>query len=145
MAKEDWAIRLIPLLTGKARSAYVAMDVVDAREYEHVKEAILAKYSINQETYRQQLRALEVLEDVYQKWVRPAGKTKQKIGEMIVLEQFLILNTDEADNICFYVDTIHRIGCVLNVYLQGESLESCAGQPGTQRKGYSSGRIFDIC
>lgn len=34
--REDWAIRLIPLLMGKACSAYVAMDVMDAREYAHV-------------------------------------------------------------------------------------------------------------
>lgn len=98
--REDWAIRLIPLLTGKARSAYVAMDVVDAREYAHVKEAILAKYSINQKNYRQRFHATEVLgdetpkelyvrlKDMYQKWVSPAGKTKQQIGEMVILEQF---------------------------------------------------------
>ncbi len=48
--REDWVIRLIPLLTGKACSAYVAMDVMDAREYAHVNEAILAKYSINQKS-----------------------------------------------------------------------------------------------
>ncbi|KAL0182353.1 hypothetical protein M9458_021728, partial [Cirrhinus mrigala] len=99
--REDWAIRLIPLLTGRARSAYVAMDVSEAREYVLVKEAILAKYSINQETYRQRFRAMEVLEDetpkelyvrlkdLYQKWVRPAEKTTQQVGEMVILEQFL--------------------------------------------------------
>lgn len=92
--REDWAIRLIPLLTGKA------LDVMDAREYAHVKEAILAKYSINQKNYRQRFHAMEVLgdkipkevyvclKDMYQKWVRLAGKTKQQIGEMVILEQF---------------------------------------------------------
>ncbi len=97
----DWAIRLIPLLTGKARSAYVAMDVADAIDYAQVKDAILKKYSINHETYRQRFRAMEVLEeetpkelyvrlkDLYQKWVRPAERTSREIGELMILEQFL--------------------------------------------------------
>ncbi|XP_052406338.1 uncharacterized protein LOC127952096 [Carassius gibelio] len=106
--REDWAIRLLPLLTGKARAAYVAMDVEDAIDYVQVKEAILKKYSINHETYRQRFRAMEVLEeetpkelyvrlkDLYQKWVRPAERTKQEIGEMIILEQFLRMLNPEV-------------------------------------------------
>ncbi|XP_048014263.1 uncharacterized protein LOC125247108 [Megalobrama amblycephala] len=105
--REDWAIRLIPLLTGKARSAYVAMDVVDAVDYAQVKEAILKKYSINHETYGQRFRAMDVLEeetpkelyvrlkDLYTKWVRPAEITKQEIGEIIILEQFLRMLSPE--------------------------------------------------
>ncbi|XP_056098499.1 uncharacterized protein LOC130077321 [Rhinichthys klamathensis goyatoka] len=104
---EDWAIRLIPLLTGKARSAYVAMDVADASDYAQVKEAILKKYSSNHETYRQRFRAMEMLEeetpkelyvrlkDLYQKWVRPGERTNQGIGEIIVLEQFLRMLSPE--------------------------------------------------
>lgn len=41
--KEEWAIRLIPLLTGKANSAYVLMDISDAEDYEKVKEVIWLK------------------------------------------------------------------------------------------------------
>ncbi|MGL5567473.1 MAG: retroviral-like aspartic protease family protein, partial [Plesiomonas sp.] len=105
--REDWAIRLVPLLTGKARSAYVAMDVADAGEYAQVKEAILKKYSINHETYRQRFRDMEVLEeetpkelyvrlkDLYQKWVKPAESTIQDIGEAIILEQFLRMLSPE--------------------------------------------------
>lgn len=47
---EEWAIRLVLLLTGKARPAYVAMDV-DLSDYGEVREAKLKKYSINAETY----------------------------------------------------------------------------------------------
>lgn len=49
--REDWGLQLVPLLTGKARAAYVAMDIEYAMEYDSVKEAILAKYEINTETY----------------------------------------------------------------------------------------------
>lgn len=43
----DWAVRLVPLLMGKARAAYVHIDMVDSLDYEKVKAAILAKYDIN--------------------------------------------------------------------------------------------------
>ncbi|XP_073726116.1 uncharacterized protein [Misgurnus anguillicaudatus] len=98
---EDWAIRLVPLLTGKARAAYVAMDLEEATDYEQVKEAILRKYSINAEVYRQRFRSMEVLteetpkelyvwlRDLLNKWVKPAEKTVDQFAETIVLEQFL--------------------------------------------------------
>lgn len=99
----DWAVRLAPLLTGKARAAYVAMDSAEALDYEKLKEAVLAKFNINQETYRANFRAAEVkdeesprelyvrLRDLYQRWVQPQKRTKEQIGEMIILEQFLRL------------------------------------------------------
>ncbi|XP_073721145.1 uncharacterized protein [Misgurnus anguillicaudatus] len=105
--REEWAIRLIPLLTGKARSAYVAMDVIAASDYSQVKEAILRKYSINHETYRQRFRSLEVMEeetpkelyvrlkDLFHKWVSPDEKTTEDIAEVIVLEQFLRMLSPE--------------------------------------------------
>lgn len=61
--KANWAIRLIPLLTGNARSAYVAMDGAKAEDYGKVKEAILIKYEINAEIYRQRFRSSEILLD----------------------------------------------------------------------------------
>ena len=97
----DWAVRLVALLTGKARAAYVNMDREESLDYEKVKAAILDKYNINQETYRLQFRATEVredetpkelyvrLKDVYQKWVQPQQHTKEEIAEVFVLEQFL--------------------------------------------------------
>ena len=58
--KAEWVFHLIPLLTGKARSAYVHMDIDDSLDYEQVKSSILAKYDINPETYRLRFRSLEV-------------------------------------------------------------------------------------
>ncbi len=58
--KEEWAIQLIPLLTGKARSAYVLMDIADIEDYEKVKEVILAKYEITADTYRRRFRSLDI-------------------------------------------------------------------------------------
>ncbi|XP_023205139.1 uncharacterized protein LOC111612249 [Xiphophorus maculatus] len=98
--KLDWIFHLIPLLTGKARSAYVNMDVDDSLEYEKVKAAILQKYDINPETYRQRFRCLDSLDEspkelysrlkeLYEKWIQPKDKTVKQVGELIILEQFL--------------------------------------------------------
>ncbi|XP_043958900.1 uncharacterized protein LOC122823389 [Gambusia affinis] len=98
--KSDWIFQLIPLLTGKARSAYVNMDVDDSLEYEKVKAAILQKYDINPETYRQRFRCLDSLDEspkelysrlkeLYEKWIQPKDKTVKQVGELIMLEQFL--------------------------------------------------------
>ena len=49
--RTTWAIRLVPLLTGKARGAFVAMEMEDTENYDLVKEAILRKFDISPETY----------------------------------------------------------------------------------------------
>lgn len=99
--RTDWAVYLVPYLTGRARAAYVAMDMQDAMEYDSVKTAILTKYDISGETYRQRFRDPDVrvgetprelydrLRDLYRKWVRPAEKTVEQISEVFILEQYL--------------------------------------------------------
>ncbi|XP_051793889.1 uncharacterized protein LOC110946664 [Acanthochromis polyacanthus] len=105
--KTDWGFHLIPLLTGKARSAYVRMDVDDSLNYDKVKCAILKKYDINPETYRQAFRSLNVepeetpkelyvrLKELYGKWVQPKDKTVDEVGEIIILEQYLRMLSPE--------------------------------------------------
>lgn len=101
--RQDWALHLLPLLTGKARADYVAMDSDDALNYDDVKRAILDKFEINNEMYRQRFRlysAHEVetprdlqvrLKELYEKWMTPKHRPKEEIGDQIVLEQFLKL------------------------------------------------------
>ncbi|KAI7812514.1 hypothetical protein IRJ41_003201 [Triplophysa rosa] len=105
--KQDWAFRLLPLLTGKARAAYVHMDVDESLIYENVKSAILRKFEINRETYRQRFRLLDVepfespkelyvwLKEQYVKWMQPKGKNVEEIGEVIILEQYLQMLSPE--------------------------------------------------
>ncbi|XP_035983424.1 uncharacterized protein LOC105922137 [Fundulus heteroclitus] len=105
--KSDWVFRLIPLLTGRARGAYVHMDIDDALDYDKVKSAILLKYDVNPESYRQKFRSLEVrpdesprelyarLKELYGKWMQPRGKSVHEIGETIILEQFLRMLSPE--------------------------------------------------
>ncbi|KAL0149179.1 hypothetical protein M9458_055517 [Cirrhinus mrigala] len=85
--KTDWVWHLIPLLTGKARVAYVNMDLNESTDYDKAKSAILKKYDVNTETYQQKFRSLSVdpsespkelynrLKELFGKWIQPKGKT----------------------------------------------------------------------
>ncbi|KAL2099489.1 hypothetical protein ACEWY4_003883 [Coilia grayii] len=99
--REDWAMFLVPYLTGKARRAYVAMDMDHAMEYNQVKEAILSKYEISQDVYRRRFREPDIrpgesprelytrLKDLFHKWIRPSNKTVEEVSEILILEQYL--------------------------------------------------------
>lgn len=54
--EQDWACRLVPLLTGKALAAYTAMDEEQSNSYKDLREALLEKFDIAPETYRQRFR-----------------------------------------------------------------------------------------
>lgn len=81
--REDWALHLVPFLTGKARAAYGAMDIADTLDYNLVKKAVLIKFEVNSEIYRQRFRANFIqdgesprelqarLKDLYLKWMAP--------------------------------------------------------------------------
>eukprot|EP00063_Salmo_salar_P015300 XP_013990135.1 PREDICTED: uncharacterized protein LOC106566551 [Salmo salar] len=97
----EWACRLVPLLTGKALEAYTAMDEGLSNVYKGLKEALLMKFDISSETYRQRFRAASTpsgesptetyhrLKGLYRRWVRPEEKTQDEIAEVIILEQLL--------------------------------------------------------
>ncbi|KAI3371409.1 hypothetical protein L3Q82_024002, partial [Scortum barcoo] len=99
--KDEWAVHLVPLLTGKAQSAYVLMNIADCEDYEKVKAAILAKYEITFDTYCRRFRSWDIfqgetscelyvrLKDLFSKWVKPEKSTVKEISEIIILEQFL--------------------------------------------------------
>ncbi|XP_073780309.1 uncharacterized protein [Danio rerio] len=99
--KEEWSYRLVPLLTGQALEAYLAMDEEEAEVYADLKEALLEKFNISPETYRQRFRSSTVpvgesptetyhrLKNLYKRWVQPEEHSKEEIGEVIILEQLL--------------------------------------------------------
>ena len=98
VVEEHWALWLAPQLTGKAQQAYAAMTTEEARQYDRVKAAILRRYDISEETYRQRFRAAEPkngespveltarLRDVAEKWLKDCD-TKEKVVDAIVKEQ----------------------------------------------------------
>ena len=56
--KARWAFLLAPQLTGKAQQAYAAMAGDVANNYDQVKEAILKRYNISEESYRMRFRTI---------------------------------------------------------------------------------------
>lgn len=99
--EQEWSFRLVPLLTGQALEAYLAMDEEKAEVYADLREALLEKFNISPETYRQRFRVSSVpagesptetyhrLRNLYRRWIRPEEHTKEEIGEAVILEQLL--------------------------------------------------------
>ena len=54
--KEVWATQVAGLLTGKRMEAYATLTPEDAIIYEKVKDAILRRYEISEETYCQRFK-----------------------------------------------------------------------------------------
>ena len=104
--QSQWAFKLAPQLTGKAQQAYAALPVDEAKDYSLVKAAILHRYDINAETYRQRFRTATKsrdesyrelvvrLQDLLQKWTKECT-TMDELRERIVMEQFF--NATSAD------------------------------------------------
>ena len=53
VSRERWSFQLAPYLTRKTQQAYAALPPEGAKTYNTVQEAILRRYNINKETYRQ--------------------------------------------------------------------------------------------
>ena len=98
-SKDTWVVKLIPHLTGKSQAAYAAMSTEHSNDYDKVKEAILRRYDITDETYRQRFRSLKKgtgesyrdvyvrLKDLFNKWVKPDVNDVQKVIEILIMEQ----------------------------------------------------------
>ena len=97
--KAHWVVRLAPQLSGKAQQAYAAMPTEEAGQYDRVKEAILRRYNINAETYRQRFRSATRKEDEsyrqlavrlgdLAKWTKGC-KTAEEMADLIAIEQSL--------------------------------------------------------
>ena len=96
--KEVWATKVAGLLTGKAMAAYTALTPEDTVVYEKVKEAILRRYKINEETYHQRFRQdCKKGEESYWEYenclgdhfVRQTASQSIPLKELIMLERFL--------------------------------------------------------
>ena len=55
--KAEWPKYLIPSLSGKAREVFANLSVEQSQNYDVLKQAILAKYEINAESYRLKFRS----------------------------------------------------------------------------------------
>ena len=96
--KSRWTCLLAPQLTGKAQQAHVAMAADASNDYDQLKIAILRRYNINEETYRQRFRSQKMkteespkvtrLTDLATRWTRDCTDIAQVI-DLIVSEKIL--------------------------------------------------------
>ena len=49
--RNQWPYHLTPQLTGKAQLAFAAMSSTEAKDYDAIKAAILARHNVNEEMY----------------------------------------------------------------------------------------------
>ncbi|KAK1888893.1 Zinc finger protein 202 [Dissostichus eleginoides] len=89
------------LLRFKPLEAYTAMDEDKSNCYPDLREALLVKFDISPETYHQRFRATSSppgetptesyhrLKGLYRRWMRPEQKSKEQLGETIILEKLL--------------------------------------------------------
>ena len=92
--------QLSPNLSGQAQLAFAAMDQKDAGDYEKLKKAILRRYDVTPEAYRERFRSarkkgdesytklMTRLSDLAQKWTRSHQSSVEQLLEIIVYEQF---------------------------------------------------------
>ena len=56
--RDKWSFTLAPQLIGKRQQAYAVMDYNHIVDYVELKAAILRRYAITEETYRQKFRTI---------------------------------------------------------------------------------------
>ena len=94
--KEHWSFKLAPQLTGKAQQAYAALAPEDVGSYDAVKTAILRRYNINEETYRQRFRKMRPkelltrLKDLATRWTKECT-SQEELLDVMLKEQFLMI------------------------------------------------------
>ena len=101
--ESTWAVSLSSLLTGKGLEAYTSMPAEQANDYQALKNAVLKRYQLTEEGFRQKFRdeKPEAGETVYQfvaritryfkRWVEMSGvaKTRSGLADLMIREQFI--------------------------------------------------------
>ena len=98
--KGRWPYYLAPQLTGKAQLAFAALPVSDSADYDAIKTAVLIRYDINEDSYKNRFRSSKRKEgetnrefgvrmmDSLTKWLKE-HKTVNQVHQVLGIEQFL--------------------------------------------------------
>ncbi|XP_070401407.1 uncharacterized protein [Nothobranchius furzeri] len=90
-----------PRIPEKALEAYAGMDEDQSDSYDAIKAAVLSKFNVTEEIYRYRFRSTSVpvgetvretynrIKGLSKRWMRPDSRSKEEIGETIILEQYL--------------------------------------------------------
>ena len=146
--KERWTFncKLAPQLVGKAQQAYAAMSPDEAQDYDQLKEAILLRYNINEESYRQKFRStIKVqgegnrelasrLRDLTDKWMQGCNSVED-MKDRIVMEQ--LINTMPSQVRVWVKErkpkTSKEAGELADDYVQARGLEIDTHNPGFRK------------
>ncbi|XP_064631678.1 uncharacterized protein LOC135489969 [Lineus longissimus] len=103
-SRDSWASRLAAVITGKAREAYALMPTDTISDYDKVKLAILKKYQLGYEAYREKFRTSNKEPDErFQEWGTRVSRyfdrwleineieTFEKLREHMIIEQMINL------------------------------------------------------
>ena len=139
--RSRWAFKLAPQLTGKAQRSYAALPADRAGDYIELREAILLRYNINEETYRQRFRAAKFkdgetprelatrLRDLASRWTKGCT-TVDDVLEVFVKEQ--LLNTLPEDIRLFVTErkpaTSAEAGQLAMDFLQARKASAAPGK-----------------
>ncbi|XP_069192254.1 uncharacterized protein [Procambarus clarkii] len=99
--RENWAIMIQSVLTGKAQIAYSTLSLDDSGDYDKAKKVVLMAYQLVPEAYRQKFRNLKktsehtftefatIKERLFQEWCASRKvETKEDLEQLILLEDF---------------------------------------------------------
>ena len=96
-----WAPRLAALLTGKAREAYVRMNLIASGDYHELCAAIRERYDLTPDAYRRKFRSSRKLSDetfkewgirarrLFERWMSCDITSANAICEQMIMEQIL--------------------------------------------------------
>ncbi|XP_075188552.1 uncharacterized protein LOC142270515 [Anomaloglossus baeobatrachus] len=102
LPKNQWTRYLIPVLRGKALEVFASLPEEQAGDYEAIKQALIRKYQLTPEVYRQRFRTLqrgphesnrdvvERLRANFDQWTQGLSvTTAEELMDLLVKEQFL--------------------------------------------------------
>ncbi|KAK1897769.1 Zinc finger protein 202 [Dissostichus eleginoides] len=101
VAKGGMGLSTYPFDNWQSPGGHTVMDEDKSNCYPDLREALLVKFDISPETYRQRFRATSSppgetptesyhrLKGLYRCWMRPEQKSKEQLGETIILEKLL--------------------------------------------------------
>ncbi|XP_067236718.1 uncharacterized protein [Chanodichthys erythropterus] len=99
--RDQWSMRLVPLLSGEAQVAAQQLPVPNLLVYEDLRRAIVQRVGRTPEQHRQRFRSLDLgesgrpftlaqqLRDSCRKWLLAEGSDEDLVVDRVVLEQFI--------------------------------------------------------
>ncbi|KAM9719837.1 uncharacterized protein ACNS7B_020492 [Menidia menidia] len=100
--EEEWAVRLLPLLSGLAQTAALSLPASSRGRFREVKRAVLDRLGLSAEDHRRRFRGAQLgpedrpftyaqqLKDAATRWLQPGEAAgEQRLVEAVVLEQYV--------------------------------------------------------